>query len=357
MEISRLRAGYNVEVRSLAAVSRSPDYKVIIRNYRDYQKFQKERLCNIDSKKLIETLSQGNGKIDLEHTDSLLRRVFAYAQVAACCALFPKVPLKSGAMESKDVNELLESTVGDAVFDLAGQMAKELGDRLHQSDALRMMEILRQLGLLRQSPDALRQVSFGAGPGNKDIETIHSVPVTKLLQGKLFVDTVYRQPEHVILIDNDEGLEQHYRNLNDGHGGRVLAIMKDAEAAVEQILKQSAEQQVEKRNFVVGIRVDHGMIPSVPDFFAMMLPLLDERAELLVSVGAGHTLDEFTGRIALMQRIHDFLRACGLNPLHLKLHGGVDEEQQRNSPAFGLTAYTTYEIIHCVLERKKLACQ
>ena len=357
MEISRLRAGYNVEVRSLAAVSRSPEYKEIVRNFRDYSKFQKERLCHIDSKKLIESLSHGSGKVDLDDADALLRRAFAYAQVAACCALFPGSLLRSGSMGGRDVDDLLEATVGDAVFDPAGQAAKELGDRLHRSDALRMMEILRQFGLLQQSPGVLRQISFGAGPGNKDIETIHSVPVTRLVQGRLYVDTVYRQPEHIILVDNDEGVERHYRNLNDRHGGRVLAIMKDAEAAVERILKQSAEQQVEKRNFVVGIRVDHGMIPSVPDFFAMMLPLLDERAELLVSVGAGHTLDEFTGRIALMQRIHDFLRACGLNPLHLKLHGGVDVEQQRNSPAFGLTAYTTYEIIHCVLERKKLACQ
>ena len=76
---------------------------------------------------------------------------------------------------------------------------------------------------------------------------------------------------------------------------------------------------------------------------------------LTLLVGTLAAMFQYSGRIMLMQQLCDFLLERGMRPVHIKLHGGGTPQEQRDSPAFGNSGYTTYEIIHCVLEREKLA--
>ena len=81
---------------------------------------------------------------------------------------------------------------------------------------------------------------------------------------------------------------------------------------------------------------------------------MDQSADLIVTMGSGHTLEDFEGRINKLKEIFDFLFKLKLNPTLIKLHGEGTTEQQRNSNSFSTRSITTYQILHCKLKKKIL---
>ena len=104
-------------------------------------------------------------------------------------------------------------------------------------------------------------------------------------------------------------------------------------------------------DFILGWRIDHQVIPDIPHFFKSILPSLSSssKLDLVITIGAGDDDDDFAGRVDTMDGIWHFLKACGLAPVRILLHGGG-----RDYPLFGDGSYATYEVMYCHLNKHKI---
>ena len=112
----------------------------------------------------------------------------------------------------------------------------------------------------------------------------------------------YRRPRHITLIDNDPQLRESYTTLNQQEADWLQALNEPLEAALPYITQQVRSGHIRPMSLVLSLRFDHLMIL-------------------------------------------------------ITLHGKGSIEQQRNSPLFGHSAYTAYEILHCKLDRERLETQ
>ncbi len=108
------------------------------------------------------------------------------------------------------------------------------------------------------------------------------------------------------------------------------------------------------RNFIAALRTDHLMLPDVEGFLQRLSLIIEQTADLIITIGAGYTTDEFRGRVTKMDEIFDSLREKNLSPIRIILHGDGTFEEQRNNPGFGQISTSTYEIIYCKLDQREL---
>ena len=108
------------------------------------------------------------------------------------------------------------------------------------------------------------------------------------------------------------------------------------------------------RNLVVAFRIDHRMIPDAVEFLKHLALIIEETADLIITIGAGHTNEEFKGRLQKIEELNETLHTYHLKPLKIKWHRGNNLSEQRQNPIFGDPTYATYEILYCKLIRSRL---
>jgi hypothetical protein len=108
------------------------------------------------------------------------------------------------------------------------------------------------------------------------------------------------------------------------------------------------------RNLVVGLRIDHHMIPDAEKFLRLIGTVIDSNADLIFTIGAGNNVTEFEGRLSCFNKLFAALTRVGLKPVRLLLHGKGSTQEQRSRPNFGQLAYTSYQILYCKLQRDRM---
>ncbi len=300
------------------------------------------------------------GIIDGTRRDKRLRRAFLLAHIAACCCLFNGFHLRLKKANATQVSEQIHLQLQRALAH--GTLTPQaLDQRLHDSDAVRTIFLLRTLGLAHLRSEHQNQLSLAPGPGNRDIQGAHAIPRVTATPGNpeehVMLSVGYRRPRHITLIDNDPQLRESYTTLNQQEADWLQALNEPLEAALPYITQQVRSGHIRPMSLVLSLRFDHLMIPDSRKFFEDLLPVLDTSSTLVMSIGAGHSPQEFEGRRRTIRSILALLREAGQNPVLITLHGKGSIEQQRNSPLFGHSAYTAYEILHCKLDRERLETQ
>lgn len=362
LPFNELLRGYELEAEGLATVAESTNFSDILARFSNYETFLAEK--HQPGTKLVSKLSKSTGIINTSAASPTLRDIFYTAHIAACCDLFngslvPATFLNHGNIASW-INEVLKP-----YREADDTQLEQLSSRLHSMDAVRTMNIVRCMGLVTRTPDSMHQLSLGAGPATKDIRSIHLTPQASLqttahtIAGEksamqLSMHVHENKPADIIITDSDPQREEQYRLLNDSNTNNLLAINRDTNETLQDLPDILKQKNMPPRNLVIALRIDHRMIPNVQQFLGLISMSIDSAADLIVTMGSGFNIDDFRGRTGVIMELFESLKRSGLTPVLIKLHGSGHLEEQRNSPSFGLSNITTYEILYCKLKKKKL---
>jgi len=308
---------------------------------------------------------KGRHVVDVGDYSSWLWEILASAQIAVCCDLFRDCSISLENINQDEMGVLARDVVNRFLNSAGHEANNILKIKLQVADTVRIIQILRKLGLYSRPAYSTKQLCMGAGLGIRDIDAMHvelwlqqGAP-NNLVSGCLtsrYVTFHTRFPGvgHAILIDCAPALAELYEEINSKSGGKVVALNQDLFSAFSWMAGKIESGQLEGRNVVVGYRIDHRMIPDVPEFFEKLSAVLGSTADFIVSIGAGNNVDEFRGRTEKIREIEGYLRKRGLDPVRIKLCRGETLDEQRNNPLFGLLEITSYEVLYCKLRRKKI---
>ena len=156
----------------------------------------------------------------------------------------------------------------------------------------------------------------------------------------------------IVLVDNDQGMKERYKKLNAENN--ILALNQDANKAIEELAVHVANNEIMPRDLIVAYRMDPRMIPDVSDFLGLLGSVISNHADLIITIGAGHSNKEFKGRLNKIDEIMASLQNLKLNPVKIKWHTGKTIPEKRENPIFGEPTYSTYEILYCKLIQSNL---
>lgn len=358
--------GYNLEVNMLANVVASRYFAPLLPRFGNYPAFLREDRSIIydDEMERLYTGDSLSRTIDASEPADVLSELLACAHLAASCYLFAGETFTPIQLNHQGLNSKV-TALFKQILDDSPRNIRRLLHNLHNVDAIRTVHIVKLAGVLDLHYDNCRQLSLGAGHGSRDLASIHQVPVisegSKKLSGSgdstrtLNFNSYCRTPRDVILSDNDPGLRDYLDEFNRKPDSGIKAIPEDTYEALEKAPALMAKHNLALRNLVVLFRIDHRMLPDLPQFFRLLSAVISDGADFILSIGAGHDLDEFTGRLDKIREISDFLNSRGIQTTRFRLYRGGNPEERRNHRAFGALSFATYEILHCKLNRDNLS--
>ena len=172
--------------------------------------------------------------------------------------------------------------------------------------------------------------------------------------GILSFDILKKQATHTVLINGDPIYADHFTFLNQDQEGKVLALNMDVGQALDELLTTQEESGLGRPNLVTGLRIDNRIIPNAGDFLRQVTAVIDQSADLFLTIGAGNDQFEFKDRLRYFDDLFTALSRAELKPVRILMHKQGSLEEQRGSPFFGNIEYGTYQILYCKLLRKKL---
>jgi len=355
---------YLLEAERLGHIAESEFFPELISRFEDYNAYL-STLKSKSTSKLLHSASNSGNTIDIIKGSRPLEKLLSCTHIAACCDLFAgtSFPLAGGL--ERDTLRLFVSNVFNKLRGVEDHKIVRYFDKLNSADAVRTIQTLKLLGLVAADTHTCRQLSFGVGNATKDLYSIHLVPAIHRHPGNVLAvnpagetldfNIEKRVPRDVLLVDNHPDAEAYFQRLNEKWNGQVIGFNKDAYELLEELPTSIRKGELKPRDFIVCLRFDHLMLPDVEQFFRYIGNVIDEEADLVMSIGAGHTDEEFEGRLKKTAEIFTCLGERKLNPLRIKLYRGNSTKEKRERPGLGAPQYATYEIIYCKLKRKRLS--
>ena len=367
----QLASAYALEADAFGAIAMAPSFNNLISQFNDYDDYLKGLRNDPAHQQIVGMLSKNNGIIDTAVPTKELVQLFCQAQIAACSELFNGWKISSSQLNRNELRALVERAsagiinipqipVGTPVDQYSDSQRQLLSgiNVIQNVDTVRVLQILKLLGLTSTLAKEHHQLSLGVGNGYRDLYGIHLNPkITMVQEGssvKLHFETQERQAAHTVLVDNDPIYKDHFEALNQKEERRVLALNSDAEKSLEVLAKKQEGSGLKQRNLVVCLRIDHHMIPDSKNFIHLIGRVIDSNADLIMTIGAGNNLTEFEGRLQCFDEMSAYLAQIGLKPIRILLHGKGSSAEQRNRPNFGQLAYTSYQILYCSLDRNRI---
>lgn len=349
------------ELKGLVYAGKSPLFPKLIHQFSDAARNLRTQPSY--ARKVHEKLCDANGSIYLRLDKPKLATPILQSQIAACCAMFDGAVFPNPPEFQQTASWALRNIQG--LKNAPPSELKVLELKVHEADTVRMIQLLRAFGLFTKSTSSISQLSLGAAVGIKDIYSIHRLPIVSKIRSSHYApletrdflkfETRVQHPEDtIVIVDGDPQHAETYLNYNKTPSPRVLALNVPTEVAIPIIANESADRGLAKRNLIIAIRVDHRMIPDVPTFLGSIYDIIDESADLIITIGAGHNLEQFRGRIEKIAEIYHSLKESQHNPIVIKLHEPGTVEEQRRKHLFGLGASTTYQILQAKVYRDKL---
>lgn len=367
----QLASAYALEADAFGAIAMAPSFNNLISQFNDYDDYLKGLRNDPAHQQIVGMLSKNNGIIDTAVPTKELVQLFCQAQIAACSELFNGWKISSSQLNRNELRALVERASAGIInipqipvetpvgqySDSQRQLLSGI-NVIQNVDTVRVLQILKLLGLISTLAKEHHQLSLGVGNGYRDLFGIHLNPkITMVQEGssvKLHFETQERQAAHTVLVDNDPIYKDHFEALNQKEEGRVLALNTDAEKSLEVLAKKQEGSDLKQRNLVVCLRIDHHMIPDSKNFIHLIGRVIDSNADLIMTIGAGNNLTEFEGRLQCFDEMSAYLAQIGLKPIRILLHGKGSSAEQRNRPNFGQLAYTSYQILYCSLDRNRI---
>lgn len=340
----------------------SPLAPELLDRFRDYDRYLRvARKKNAGGKCLRQVFGE-NSDIWMEGNGKPYDDFLFTTHLAACCELLnglriPQNNISRQAFLNTLVDlEALAKNRGTTLED-------EINVRFHSMDAVRTMQILRYLGLVTKNTDHFKQLSLGAGSGIKDIRSLHLIPRVKSVEfasgaahnaKALLFEVSLGCVSDIVIADGDQQHAHYYEELRQLQKPKVLTYIEDLFSTLDRLPSELEKHGWEKRNLLVALRIDHRMIPDVEAFFRQTSSVIEDGADFIITIGSGHNLEEFEGRLKKLDEITSFLKELGMRPVRIRMHknGSLAEQFQRN--LFGISGGVTYEIIHCKLDKAKL---
>ena len=367
----QLASAYALEADAFGAIAMSPSFDGLIRQFNDYDSYLKR--LNQDSKhrETVRSLLKNDGIIDTAVPTRELAQLFCLAQIAACSELFRGWEINSSQLNREGIRALVDQgsarirnipeipleTRPDQYSEAQRQLLNGV-NVIQNVDTIRVLQVVKLLGLISIHASDIQQLSLGVGNGYRDLYGIHGVArISKKQEGAstiLNFDMLEQQAAHTVLVDSDPTYHDHFEKLNQEEADRVLALNTEADQAMKTLEKKQLKLDLSLRNLVVGLRIDHHMIPDAEKFLGLIATVIDSNADLIFTIGAGNNLMEFEGRLNCFDKLFAALTQIGLKPIRLLLHGKGSPQEQRSRPNFGQLAYTSYQILYCKLQRDRM---
>ena len=356
--------GYLRECGRFARIAQSQIFDELISSFDQYEHFVKVQGRQATKRKLIASLADKTGTVDISTHSLEYERILSCAQLAACAHLFTGWSLRGEDLGIKEMEQIACKFVENVRK--AGRSAVDRAiDKLNHADAIRVIQTLKLAGLIKPNISVRRQLSLGAGNGARDLHSIHLVPVIRVTESiqnpihmrrKRVLDFHIKssEPNDVILIDGDDYLKKQYDWFNNKSHGKILAINDYAHEALQEVAKLVNNGKKEPRDFVIAMRMDPRMLDDVEQFQADIGTVIDDVADLIITIGAGHTDHEFMRRMDKMSEIFSSLKRKNMNPIRLRWNRGNSVSERRQNPALGAPSCASYEIICCRLLKKNL---
>lgn len=352
--------GFLTEAGYLANLARTPDFRTLLKNLENYAEFLSSGRITYFGDSFFKQLNSRN-TLGFNETVETIQKVYNCLNLLAACDLFAGWSLPFDQLEKNRLEAVTKQAVreiGQSNTNAGGLLAR----KLNSGDATRVIQLLKILGCIAPDMTHCSQVSLGASGGTRDRSSIHQIPVMRYQQSNPLLRTP--QPElisftmdkqsvsDIVLIDNDPKMEGRYQKLNMERN--VLALNLDAIQAMQNLRRQIDLKNTAARNFVVAFRIDHRMIPDAVEFLKHLGLIITNTADLVITIGAGHSDREFKGRLQKIEELNELLQTYNLQPLKIKWHRGNTPSEQRQNPIFGDPTYATYEILYCKLIRSRL---
>jgi len=367
----QLASAYALEADAFGAIAMSPSFDGLIRQFNDYDSYLKR--LNQDSKhrETVRSLLKNDGIIDTAVPTRELAQLFCLAQIAACSELFRGWKINSSQLNREGIRALVDQgsagirnipeipleTRPDQYSEAQRQLMNGV-NVIQNVDTIRVLQVVKLLGLISIHASDIQQLSLGVGNGYRDLYGIHGVArISKKQEGAstiLNFDMLEQKAAHTVLVDSDPTYHDHFEKLNREEADRVLALNTEADQAMKTLEKKQLKLDLSLRNLVVGLRIDHHMIPDAEKFLGLIATVIDSNADLIFTIGAGNNLMEFEGRLNCFDKLFAALTQIGLKPIRLLLHGKGSTQEQRSRPNFGQLAYTSYQILYCKLQRDRM---
>lgn len=366
----QLVSAYALEADTLGAFAQSAAFADLVGHFGNYEDYLRLLHSDLDYQSSLKRIISDEGIVNVALPSKELVLLFCQAQIAACTELFKGWEIPGDKLNRQGMRSLINKST-EALLNVpnvptnmpteqmssAQRQILSAVNVLQNADTVRVIQITRLLGMLTTSAEDTHQLSIGVGNGYRDLYGIHMVPKVTVndLPSKSFVfDTQDKQAAHTVLIDNDPEQGEHFQQLNSRESETVLALNQGADESLKHLREALNESQIEPRNLVACLRIDHRMIPEPERFLELLAGLIAPEADLIMTIGAGHNLAEFEGRLNCFDSLFNLLTDLGHKPVRVILHKGGSSEEKRRTPAFGQLAYTSYQIIYCKIERDRL---
>lgn len=347
-----LVSSFMSEIDQFAKVSTLTEFKTILAHFKNYKKFIRDKVLSKNPMPPILDASDGERILYVKDLNHAMRIKFNAAHIAACCVLFKDQQYVTDMLNSNDIHNYAMNYVSSPT--LSEKISNDILQRINALDSVRMIHLLRLLGLLKRPSSKMYQLGLGASAGTKDIYYVHTQP--KITPSKdpghraLKFDYSYQPAADVILFDFDPRFTKTYTQYGNDKERSVSGYIGET----MDLLKELAHKKIVKRNLVTMIRAEPAMIPSTSEFLRNLYPVIDKSCDLVLSIGSGDTAEAYKNRIDLMASMFDDLNKAGLSPVLIKLHHGGSLMEQATSLQYGSPIASSYEIIYCSLNTEKL---
>ncbi len=358
-----IRLSYESELRRFSEILATPSLVVEIEKFiNGHERTQKKG----SAKKGLRLDSNLPPIINLSKRDVATWKNIAYSQIPVCCELFQGASVSEQPFDVEAAKTAVARMVEKFFARNQSAIDNILSLRIPLSDAFRVVYLLKSLGLIRWRREGSRQLSLGAGTAAPDVSATHGrgwlqrefcqTPLVGEAGMCLKFHIEYRRARHTVLIDGDPALEQHYDRVNLRYPREILAINEAIERALPRLARAVAAGDILARNIVLGYRIDHRMISDVARFFALLGSVITGAADLVLTIGAGDSPEDFSGRLAAFDVLEEYLRGRELRPVRIRMFRSdeLDLGLRWGRPLFGLPELSSYEILYCKLKREKL---
>jgi hypothetical protein len=306
----------------------------------------------------VNLITAGTNVIDVNAHSKSMRDVFLAAHIAVCCELYEDIEVKLN-----DVNDIYFTNYAQNLIDRINlddtDALYDLINRIHRSDAARIIQILSNIGIYRDCN--VRQLSLGAGNAEREIFGLHEAPKINNFKTQNYSDSMiifgknFNKPENIIIIDNDKKYSKRFKQLNSYYSDWVKAINGDIYDEITNLSKLIKMGKIKSRNLITCIRLDPEMIQDAEYFIMSLASVINHSADLIITIGAGNNLKEFSERIKIMNVLFEILNSKKLKPIRINLHTGNNLEEHWCRPSFGTSGYSSYELIFCKLKKSLIS--
>ena len=337
---------YLAEIRELIRVVERPDFDNLLAHFAAYSDYLAGQSRDHAAKRSLIEAAPDKRIFDITNKQPQVLKAFAMAQLAACCHLLhgSKVTRQQFSGEHSRVD-------GRSVCQRALIQTCRISKTHHRQDSYHGRHPYHAAAASPwpgdQAVSEFHQLGIGTAEGTRDVLGLHLMPSIRQVSGGdgtlLELSTEQQLLTDIIIADPNPVYRNGFEELNSDPSNNITAYNQDALMVLDD-LKSTMET---RRNLVTALRIDHRMIPDLNGFLAQLGQCVTDDCDLILSIGAGDTREDFEGRIKVVESLNSALNDAGMRPVLFKFHESGDLDRQWNTLRYGNRRASTYQLIYC----------